>query len=134
MGWWLVLVLGLLGSFLAVVSLLMIGNVILTVINILLHQHHIHSTLRCDPNPIRLLRRRLLTLLLIIHPITIAITVTKLQWYSRLRHVFILVTLNMNQISIMPNLLMVYLLLFMMMLPLLRYRIHLLNPPLVAIK
>lgn len=112
----------------------MIGSVILLLINILLHQHHLHTTLRCDPNPIRLLRRRLLTLLLIIHPITITITMTEFERYSRVRHVFILVTLNMNQISIMPNLLMVYLLLFMMMLPLLRYRIHLLNPPLVAIK
>ena len=138
MGWWLVVALSLI-SFLAVVSLLimLICNVIMLLINILPHQHHLHITLRCDPDPIRLLRRRLLTIIMLIilnHFITIAITVTKLQRYSRVWHVFILVTLNMNQISIMPNFLMVYLLLFMMMLPLLRYRIHLLNPPLVAIK
>lgn len=94
--------------------------------------NHHKITLRRHPYPIRLLRRRYIflthTLL-----VTVTIAMTKLQRYSRLRHVLIPLCLHMRHMTII---IMPYLMLIMlhMIMSLLWYRIHLLDAFLIAIK
>lgn len=99
----------------------------------LVDHHHPHLILRRHPYPIRLLRRRYIFLTPTLLLITITIAMTKLQRYSRLRHVLNLLCLHMRQmtINIMPNLMLIML---HMIVPLLRYRVHLLDAFLIAIK